>query len=97
MSEVPHCPECKRADKVKVKNGSGYEYYCRNCERTIKTDDIVDGPFIDMVSDSMFKNPKKVKQNSEFDFNEQCTCGYCERGRPGLEEIKESLKEDINS
>lgn len=87
MTEVPHCPNCYRADTVVVRRGPGYEYYCRNCNTIIKPDDITDAPFIDMVKDRMFNNPERVKKNAEYTFSDECECQYCERGRPGLEEI----------
>jgi hypothetical protein len=88
---VPHCPECKRADKVKTRSGNGYEYYCNNCFNVILPDEIVEAAFIDMVKDSMFKNPEKVKSNAEFEYSEKCECDYCSKGRPGLDELKEKF------
>jgi hypothetical protein len=87
MSEVPHCPDCKRADKVKVRSGRGYSYYCNNCDIVIMPDEIVDGPFIDMVKERMFNHPEKVKNKAEFDFSDKCTCEWCEDGRPGIDDI----------
>lgn len=92
MSEVPHCPDCKRADTVQVRKAPGYEYYCDNCQRVIYPDDIVDGPYIDMVSERMFRNAEEIKKNAEFEFNDKCSCEYCEKGRPGLDEIREKFE-----
>lgn len=91
MSEVPHCPSCNRADTVSVRAGPGYEYYCSTCNRIIKPDEITDGPFIDMVSERMFREYEQRKNNAVFEFNDNCECEYCERGCPGLEEIKQKF------
>lgn len=88
MSEVPHCPDCGRADTVTPRRGPGYEYYCDNCDRVIQTSEITDAAFIDMVSRSMFRDPDQIEEQAEKDFfSDKCECEWCERGRPGLEEF----------
>lgn len=84
MSEVPHCPECRRADTVEVRKGPRYEYYCSNCNRVIEADDIEDKVFFERVKRSMFKNPRKVEDQVVHEYSEKCQCEWCERGRPGI-------------
>jgi len=85
MSEVPHCPSCLEADSVSVRNGPTCEYYCRSCNLVIVPDDVIDIAWIDMVSDSMFKNPEEVKETASKDYSDSCDCDWCSRGRRGLE------------
>jgi transcription initiation factor TFIIIB Brf1 subunit/transcription initiation factor TFIIB len=87
MSEVPHCPECERADTVTVRDGSQYEYYCRNCNLVIEPDDVTDAAWIDMVSDSMFTDAEAVSASATHDYSSECECDWCERGRPGIDDI----------
>ena len=87
MSEVPHCPECARADTVDVRKGPEYEYYCRRCARVIKPDDVTDAAWVDMVSEMMFNDPQGVKERSEHNYSTNCECSWCERGRPGMDAI----------
>lgn len=87
MSEVPHCPECARADTVTVRQGPGYEYYCRNCARVIEPDDVTDAAWIDMVSDTMFRDADAASERATHNYSPECECDWCERGRPGMDAI----------
>lgn len=92
MSEVPHCPDCRRADKVKTTAMPRYTYYCRNCDRTIEPNEIEDVAFIDMVSKSMFRDYDDVAEQARPFYSDGCECQWCERGRPALDKSMINVK-----
>jgi len=90
MSEVPHCPECGRADTVDTRSGPGWEYYCHipGCQTLFEPDDVVDAAWIDMVAERMFDDPEAAHNRATHDeYSADCECGWCDRGRPGVESI----------
>jgi hypothetical protein len=89
MSEVPHCPECGRADTVSSRRGPGWEYYCDipGCQTLFEADDVTDAAWIDMVSEMMFSDSEAVIEQAEHEYADDCACDWCERGRPGMDDI----------
>lgn len=85
IQEVPHCPDCGRADAVTIQESPDYSYGCTNpfCGRAeILLEDIVDWPFMDMCS-SMFDDERIEKAaNNPMEFSDECECDWCQRGRP---------------
>jgi hypothetical protein len=82
MTEVPHCPECHRRDYVKPRSGYNIHYRCDNpsCENIFYPDDVVDGPWVDMVHDSIFNDPVATTlEAGRIAFADDCTCDYCSR------------------
>lgn len=88
MSNVPHCPECRRADRVEWRKGPKYEYYCRSCNHVFEPDDVLDAAWIDIMSDKMFTNPDDIAERAEHGYSDKCECDWCEDGRPGMAELE---------
>lgn len=86
MSEVPHCPDCNRADRVGARRGT-YEYYCDNCDLVFDPDDVVDAAWIDMVANRMFDHPAEALDRAAHEYSDDCECQWCDRGRPGMDKI----------
>lgn len=94
MGEVPHCPDCNRADIVDVRNGS-YTYWCHSCDHVIRPDDVTDGPWVDMVADRMFVDAETTTMNAtDVTFSEACCCDYCLRVRDRVVDV-EQMRRDV--
>lgn len=86
LTDVPHCPECHRADRVEARPGPSHEFYCDQptCQTVFYPDDVVDGPWVDLSSDFMFDDPEETTlQAGKIIFADDCTCTYCTRLEEG--------------
>lgn len=79
MTQVPHCPDCGRADTVdphQTRSGD-YAWVCNKpaCGRDVITQsDVRDIPF---MAGSQLYDESDIKSVSEQDYSNECTCNWC--------------------
>lgn len=84
MTDVPHCPECHRADHVEPTVGVDYQCRYPECSTLFTPDDVVDGPWVDLAADSVFDDVEETTLNAgKIIFADDCTCTYCTRLEEG--------------